>query len=229
MHTATCRMKEYPQQSRPRERMEMLGAAQLSDRELIAILLSTGSRELSVLDLADQILIRHKGVQGLKDLSIDELSQQKGIGRAKAASIVAAVELGKRVFAGNSEYRPVIEGSEDAAELLMKRMCGLDREYFLVMLLNQKKAVLGIETVSIGTLNGSLVHPREVFKPAIRRSAFTVILAHNHPSGSCEPSEQDLLVTQRLKEAGRMIGIDVIDHIIIGEDRYYSFRENEMF
>lgn len=209
--------------------MEMLGAAQLSDRELIAILLSTGSRELSVLDLADQILIRHKGVQGLKDLSIDELSQQKGIGRAKAASIVAAVELGKRVFAGNSEYRPVIEGSEDAAELLMKRMRGLDREYFLVILLNQKKAVLGIETVSIGTLNGSLVHPREVFKPAIRRSASTVILAHNHPSGSCEPSEQDLLVTQRLKEAGRMIGIDVIDHIIIGEDRYYSFRENEMF
>ncbi|MBE6112139.1 MAG: JAB domain-containing protein [Peptococcaceae bacterium] len=229
MHTAICKMKEYPQQERPRERMEMLGAAQLSDRELLAILLSTGSREYSVLELADQILIQHQGVAGLRDLTMDELMQQKGIGSAKAASIAAAVELGKRVWAGSMDYRQVINNSADAAELLIKKMRGLDRENFQVMLLNQKKALLGIETVSVGTLNGSMVHPREVFKSAIRRSASTVILAHNHPSGICEPSEQDLLVTQRLKEAGQMIGIDVIDHIIIGEDTYYSFRENQIF
>ncbi len=209
--------------------MEMLGAAQLSDRELLAILLSTGSREYSVLELADQILIQHQGVAGLRDLTMDELMQQKGIGSAKAASIAAAVELGKRVWAGSMDYRQVINNSADAAELLIKKMRGLDRENFQVMLLNQKKALLGIETVSVGTLNGSMVHPREVFKSAIRRSASTVILAHNHPSGICEPSEQDLLVTQRLKEAGQMIGIDVIDHIIIGEDTYYSFRENQIF
>ena len=207
----------------------MLGAAQLSDRELLAILLSTGSREYSVLELADQILIQHQGVAGLRDLTVDELMQQKGIGSAKAASIAAAVELGKRVWAGSMDYRQVINNSADAAELLIKKMRGLDRENFQVMLLNQKKALLGIETVSVGTLNGSMVHPREVFKSAIRRSASTVILAHNHPSGICEPSEQDLLVTQRLKEAGQMIGIDVIDHIIIGEDTYYSFRENQIF
>lgn len=207
----------------------MLGAAQLSDRELLAILLSTGSREYSVLELADQILIQHQGVAGLRDLTMDELMQQKGIGSAKAASIAAAVELGKRVWAGSMDYRQVINNSADAAELLIKKMRGLDRENFQVMLLNQKKALLGIETVSVGTLNGSMVHPREVFKSAIRRSASTVILAHNHPSGICEPSEQDLLVTQRLKEAGQMIGIDVIDHIIIGEDTYYSFRENQIF
>ena len=207
----------------------MLGAAQLSDRELLAILLSTGSREYSVLELADQILIQHQGVAGLRDLTMDELMQQKGIGSAKAASIAAAVELGKRVWAGSMDYRQVINNSADAAELLIKKMRGLDRENFQVMLLNQKKALLGIETVSVGTLNGSMVHPREVFKSAIRRSASTVILAHNHPSGICEPSEQDLLVTQRLKEAGHMIGIDVIDHIIIGEDTYYSFRENQIF
>ena len=209
--------------------MEMLGAAQLSDRELLAILLSTGSREYSVLELADQILIQHQGVAGLRDLTMDELMQQKGIGSAKAASIAAAVELGKRVWAGSMDYRQVINNSADAAELLIKKMRGLDRENFQVMLLNQKKALLGLETVSVGTLNGSMVHPREVFKSAIRRSASTVILAHNHPSGICEPSEQDLLVTQRLKEAGQMIGIDVIDHIIIGEDTYYSFRENQIF
>ncbi|MBR2626715.1 MAG: DNA repair protein RadC, partial [Peptococcaceae bacterium] len=199
------------------------------DRELLAILLSTGSREYSVLELADQILIQHQGVAGLRDLTMDELMQQKGIGSAKAASIAAAVELGKRVWAGSMDYRQVINNSADAAELLIKKMRGLDRENFQVMLLNQKKALLGIETVSVGTLNGSMVHPREVFKSAIRRSASTVILAHNHPSGICEPSEQDLLVTQRLKEAGQMIGIDVIDHIIIGEDTYYSFRENQIF
>lgn len=229
MHTTICKMKDYPQYNRPRERMEMLGAAQLSDRELLAILLSTGSRECSALELADQILLQHKGLRGLKDLTLDELMEQKGVGTAKAATVAAAVELGKRICSNTDEYRPVISCSADAAHILFGRMRGLDREHFQVMLLNQKKAVISIEPISVGTLNGSLVHPREVFKQAIKRSAATMILAHNHPSGNCEPSEQDLLVTQRLKAVGEIIGIDVIDHIIIGEDTYYSFLENHIF
>lgn len=207
----------------------MLGAAQLSDRELLAILLSTGGKDCSVLELAEQLLVQHKGLNGLRDLTLDELMQQKGIGVAKAATIAAAVELGKRICAGGNDYRPVIDCSADAARILQGKMRGLDREHFLVMLLNQKQALISIETVSVGILNGSLVHPREVFKQAIKRSASTMILVHNHPSGDCAPSEQDLQVTQRLKEVGQIVGIEVIDHIIIGEDTYYSFRENQLF
>ncbi|MBR5318408.1 MAG: DNA repair protein RadC [Peptococcaceae bacterium] len=229
MHTTVCKMKEYPQHARPRERMEMLGAARLSDRELLAILLATGGRDCSALDLAEQLLVQYKGLSGLRDVALDELMQQKGIGVAKAATIAAAVELGKRICTGGCGYRPVIGSSADAARILQGQLQGLDREHFLVLLLNQKQALISIETVSVGILNGSLVHPREVFKPAIRRSASTMILVHNHPSGVCEPSEQDLQVTQRLKEVGKIVGIEVIDHIIIGEDTYYSFRENQVF
>ncbi len=207
----------------------MLGAAQLSDRELLAILLATGSREYSALELAEQLIVEQGGLQGFREVSLDELMQQKGIGMAKAAAIAAAVEFGKRVWTLGGDYRPIVGSSADAAEILMGKLRGMDREHFMVMLLNQKHAVLSIETISIGTLTGSLVHPREVFKQAIKRSASAMILVHNHPSGVCEPSEQDRLVTRRLKEAGQIIGIDVIDHIIIGEDRYYSFRENQIF
>lgn len=207
----------------------MLGAEQLTDQELLAILLATGSKEGSAMDLAEQLLQRHEGLSGLRTLSLAELMEQKGIGVAKATTIAAAIEMGKRIHAGGGEYRPIITGSADAAKLMQGRMRYLDREQFQVMMLNHKKAVLGIETVSIGTLNSSLVHPREVFKQAIKRSASTVILAHNHPSGNCEPSEQDLQVTSRLKEVGQIVGIEVIDHIIIGEDSYYSFRENNIF
>jgi DNA repair protein RadC len=222
-------MKEYPEQDRPRERMEMLGASQLSDRELLAILLATGSKDYSALELADQVLQKQQGLQNLQDISLNELMQQKGIGIAKAAAISAAVELGKRIWTSGMEYRPVIHCSEDAAKLLMGRFRGLDREHFMVVLLNQKHVVITTETISIGTINGAMVHPREVFKQAIKRSAAAMILVHNHPSGVCEPSEQDLLVTERLKEVGQIIGIDVIDHIIIGEDTYYSFCENQIF
>ena len=179
----------------------MLGAEKLSDQELLAILLATGSKEASALDLAEQLLQRYQGLAGLQQATLADLMEQKGIGTAKATTIAAAVELGKRIST---------------------------REHFFVLFLNPKHAVLGMETVSIGTLSSSLVHPREVFKQAIKRSASAVILAHNHPSGNCEPSKEDLQVTKRLKDAGELVGIEVIDHLIIGEDRYYSFCENEL-
>lgn len=227
MHTKTCRLNDYPAQMRPRERMELLGAEKLTDVELLAILLATGNKETNVLELASNLLHTHKGITGLQDLSLEELTHQKGIGKAKATTILAAIELGKRVHNNTVAYRSVIHSSADAGILLQSRMRHLDREHFSILLLNSSKAIISIENISVGTLNNSLVHPREVFKQAIRHSASTVILAHNHPSGDCMPSDLDFEITERLVEAGKIIGIDVIDHIIVGEDSYYSFSENE--
>ncbi|MBQ3120306.1 MAG: DNA repair protein RadC [Peptococcaceae bacterium] len=221
-----CKLNDYPEQFRPRERMELLGAEKLTDVELLAILLSTGNKETNVLELASNVLQAHKGITGLQDLTLSELTQEKGIGKAKATTILAAVELGKRVHNSTVAYRPIISNSADAGILLESRMRHLDREHFCAVLLSTNNAVIGIETISIGTLTNSLAHPREVFKQAIRQSASTVVLAHNHPSGDCLPSDEDLRLTERLAEAGQIIGIHVIDHIIVGEDSYYSFSEN---
>ncbi len=208
--------------------MALLGAEKLTDVELLAILLSTGNKETNVLELASHVLQAHKGITGLKDLTLSELTQEKGIGAAKATTILAAVELGKRVHNSTVAYRPVITCAADAGVLLESRMRHLDREHFCVLLLSAQNAVIGFETISIGTLTHTLTHPREVFKQAIRQSASSMILAHNHPSGECQPSDEDLHLTERLVEAGQIIGISVLDHIIVGEDSYYSFRENEL-
>ena len=228
MSTKKCKLNDYPEQLRPRERMALLGADKLTDVELLAILISTGNKETNVLELASQVLQAHKGITGLQNLTLSELTQEKGIGKAKATTILAAVELGKRVHNSTVAYRPVINGSPDAGVLLESRMRHLDREHFCVVLLSANNAVIGIETISIGTLTNTQVHPREVFKQAIRQSASGVILAHNHPSGDSVPSDEDLFLTERLVETGQIIGIHVIDHIIVGEDSYYSFRDNDL-
>ena len=228
MSIKKCKLNDYPEQLRPRERMALLGADKLTDVELLAILISTGNKETNVLELASQVLQAHKGITGLQDLTLNELTQEKGIGKAKATTILAAIELGKRVHNSTVAYRPIVNGSSDAGVLLESRMRHLDREHFCVVLLSANNAVLGIETISIGTLTNTQVHPREVFKQAIRQSASSVILAHNHPSGDSVPSSEDLHLTERLVEAGQIIGIHVIDHIIVGEDSYYSFRDNEL-
>ena len=228
MSTKKCKLNDYPEQLRPRERMALLGADKLTDVELLAILISTGNKETNVLELASQVLQAHKGITGLQNLTLSELTQEKGIGKAKATTILAAVELGKRVHNSTVAYRSVINGSSDAGVLLESRMRHLDREHFCVVLLSANNAVIGIETISIGTLTNTQVHPREVFKQAIRQSASGVILAHNHPSGDSVPSDEDLFLTERLVETGQIIGIHVIDHIIVGEDSYYSFRDNEL-
>ena len=228
MSIKKCKFNDYPEQLRPRERMALLGADKLTDVELLAILISTGNKETNVLELASHILQAHKGITGLQNLTLAELTQEKGVGKAKATTILAAVELGKRVHNSTVAYRPVINGSSDAGVLLESRMRHLDREHFCVVLLSANNAVIGIETISIGTLTNTQVHPREVFKQAIRQSASGVILAHNHPSGDSVPSDEDLYLTERLVEAGHIIGIHVIDHIIVGEDSYYSFRDNEL-
>lgn len=218
-------IKDLPVEMRPREKMQSQGPEALSDGELLAILIRVGGRSESALDLANRLLAQPQGLRFLVEATIEELSRIKGIGLAKASQIKAAVELGRRISLDRGEIRPVIRSPEDVAALLMEKMRFLDREHFQVLTLNTKNQVLGIETAFIGSLNSSIVHPREIFKEAIRRSAAALILVHNHPSGDPNPSPEDLAVTRRLQEAGQLLGIEVLDHVIIGDQRFYSLKQ----
>lgn len=226
-------IKELPPRERPRERLLQRGAGALTDAEILALLMGTGNpqRGESVLDLAQQVLVslgqRGGGdavLRNLLDTSVEELCGIAGVGRAKASALVAAVELGRRV-AAEVPRRSEVNGPEDVARVLTEDMRYLDREYFKIVLLNTKNRVLGIEVVSVGGLNSSVVHPREIFKVCVRRSAAAVILAHNHPSGDPTPSREDIEVTERIVSAGALMGIDVLDHLIIGDNCYVSLRE----
>lgn len=217
-------IRELPPEQRPRERMLKEGATSLSDIDLLAIMLRTGTAKSSAMELAAAILSRFKDLRVLSQATIEELSEIKGIGPVKAVQVKAALELGRRLAALPAEERPIIRCPEDVCSLLMEDLRNLDREYFLALLLNTKNQVLAKETISIGTLNASMVHPRELFKVAIRRSAAAVILVHNHPSGDPTPSREDIALTKRLQEAGEIIGIDVLDHIVIGDNRFTSLK-----
>lgn len=221
-------IKDYPQALRPRERMEQLGAEALSDRELLALLLSTGTREYNALELADIVLTECGGVKGLPALSLVELAQFKGVGIGKGARILAALELGKRMSLSVGDFRPQINTSREAANLLMDDMRMLEQEMVKIILLNTKNKVLGIETIAVGGLNQAAVEPREVFRAAIKKNAHAIILAHNHPSGDSQPSAEDCLLTERLQLASELIGIPILDHIIIGEYGYTSFKEKNL-
>jgi DNA repair protein RadC len=224
-------LKAIPMADRPRERMLRLGPEQLTDAELLAIVLQTGTRELSVIELAHQLLHHceqrdpENRLHALLQLRPEELRQQvKGIGPTKLCQVIAALQLGLRAAA--PPLRQVELNNPGAVYgYLAPRMAYLDHEQFVVILLNAKNRVIDVEPVSVGTLTTSLVHPREIFKPAIRRSAYAIILAHNHPSGDPTPSPEDREVTRRLIMAGRLIGIEVLDHLIIGHGAYTSLRE----
>ncbi|MDA8234549.1 MAG: DNA repair protein RadC [Clostridia bacterium] len=222
-------IKEMPAELRPRERLARDGPGALSEQELLAILLRTGTRTETALDLAARVLTEQGHLHGLVGVTMEELSQTPGIGLAKAAQIKAAIELGKRVAMADPESRPVIKNPGDASRLVMGEMRHLDREHFRVILLNTKNHVLSIEDVSIGSLSTSIVHPREVFKNPIRKSAAALILLHNHPSGDPTPSREDIEVTKRLEEAGRLLGIEILDHLIIGDNRFCSLKEQGLF
>ena len=217
-------IREMPADERPRERLLQYGPRTLKSSELLAILLRTGWKEQSALAVAEALMQHYGSLPQLAKASVEDLQRFPGIGPAKAIEIMAACELGRRINAADPEERVTIEGPEDVMALLGAEMRTLDREHFKVLLLNTKNAVMKIETVSVGSLNASVVHPRECFKTAIAASANAVIFAHNHPSGDPAPSQEDRDLTRRLVEAGDILGIQVLDHVILGAGRFVSFR-----
>jgi len=221
----TLRVHDFPPEERPRERMHRHGAESLSNAELLAILLRTGTRGCSAVNLAEQVLSRFGSLGNLLQADPQELKDVIGIGPAKAAQLLAAIELGRRVSRYASNTRPLLNSPEEAAAYMMDRLRFQLKEHFVVLHLDAKHRLLGEEIVSIGSLNASIAHPREIFKTALKRSAAAIICMHNHPSGDPMPSYEDIEVTRRLVEAGNILGIGVIDHIIIGENCYLSMKE----
>lgn len=225
MQSETIMIRDYPEDERPRERFIQNGPESLSNHELLAILLRTGTKEESVLQLANRLLTNFEGLRFLKEATLDEFTEIKGIGKAKAIQVLAAVEIGRRISSLAYDDRYVIRSPEDGANYVMNDMRFLSQEHFVCLYLNTKNQVLHKKTVFIGSLNASIVHPREVFKEALRRSSASVICLHNHPSGDPAPSREDIDVTKRLAEAGKIIGIELLDHLIIGENKFVSLKE----
>jgi len=210
---------------RPRERLIKQGPQSLSNQELIAILLRTGTKSESVLSLANRILNYFEKIHELKHATLEEIVSIKGIGEAKAVQLLAAIELGRRLAQMQVHNRFTIRSPQDAASFLMPEMSSLNQEHFVTLFLNTKNQVIHKQTIFIGSLNSSIVHPREIFREAVKRSAASIICAHNHPSGIATPSPEDIDVTKRIQEAGYIIGIDLIDHIIIGDHQFISLKE----
>ena len=228
MHIKT--IKEIPLNDRPREKMAANGAAVLTDAELIAILLRTGTAEKSAIDIASEMTADgglYKRLAGITRLN--ELTNIKGLGQAKAATVLAALEIGRRIASVKPIEKIHLSCPQDVADFLMPRLRYAAKEQFVVILLNNKNKVIGTEVVSEGSLSSSIVHPREVFAPAILHHAAAIMVAHNHPSGDPKPSIEDEEVTRQLLRSGKVLGIPMIDHVIIGDGNYYSFLENEAF
>jgi DNA repair protein RadC len=220
------RIKDLPLEERPREKLIQNGSENLSPVELVAIILRTGSVNRTALELAGDLILEFKDLRGLSKASLTEIAGFPGVGQIKAIQLKAAFELGRRSLASNS-VPSSIKKPQDIYDLLKNSFMDLDREYFKVVHLNTKNQVMKVETTAIGVLSSSPVHPREVFKEAIKMSSAGIVLAHNHPSGDPTPSQDDILLTNRLRNAGEILGIPVIDHIVFGDNRYISLKERD--
>ena len=218
-------IKEMPAEERPREKLEKFGAEVLGNNELIAILLGHGFKNVSALDLANFILREHGGLNGISRLSFSELKRIKGIGQAKAAQLSAAFELARGLHLLGREDKPLLKSPEDVSRMLMGRYSGKKKEHFGILILDSKNRLKKEEIISIGGLNVNIVQPRELFHAALIELAASVILFHNHPSGDPQPSQQDIDLTKKMMEAGTLLGIEVFDHIIIGDNCYISLRD----
>ena len=219
-------IKELPSVERPREKMMRYGPGFLSNGELISILIGTGTKELSALALANRVLaIEEGGLPFLAECTYEELCRIDGIGEAKSCQILSAIELGKRIACSPKKDRFLVASPKDVADLCMEELRHRQKEYFKVLYLNTKNEITSSEDASIGNLNSSIVHPREVFRTAVKKGAAAIIVVHNHPSGNPTPSQNDLDITKRLVEVGELIGIPVLDHLIIGDGSYISLKE----
>lgn len=217
------KIKMLPQEERPVEKAVFSGVSTLTNTELMAVLLGSGTREKSAIGLAEEILsCRENGIGYLAETSIQELTRIDGVGRTKAVRLLAGIELGKRISARPKEKRLRIGRTEDVAAFFMDELRSEKREVFKALLLNAKGEVLSVETVSVGELTATPVHPREVFCQAVKKSAASVIFVHNHPSGDPTPSKEDFLTTRRLIECGNLLGIKVMDHVVVGEGAFCS-------
>jgi DNA repair protein RadC len=221
---AEQKIKDWPENERPTERLIKYGAESLSDAQLLAIILRTGGKK-GVLGLSLSLLDTFKNLRNIDSASIAELSSIKGIGKAKIAQIKAALELGKRLMAETSELQPSFSSSLTVYSYFAPRFKNIKKEQFFSLLLDAKNKLIKEHKISEGSLERATVHPREAFKEAIRESASSIIFIHNHPSGDPSPSGDDLSLTERLKSAGDILGIRVLDHIIVGDGRYISMKE----
>ena len=222
-------LKEMPVSERPREKLMNYGAERLSNAELIALIIRTGHRDDTAIDVANRILsMDEKGLSHLTNISIKELTSIKGIGICKASQILASIEIGKRIKRWSAEEKIKVSSPDILVNLVSDEMRFLNQEHFNIAILDTKNQIIAIENISVGTLNASIVHPRDVFYMAINKSANSIILLHNHPSGDPTPSDEDINITARLVDAGDLIGIKVLDHIIIGDNRYVSFKEKNL-
>lgn len=224
-------IRDWPEQDKPRERMARLGAQYLSDAEVVAILLGTGSSSDTALGLAQRILAKSEDQCGtslgfLLKWSQDELTAISGVGPAKAARLVAAVEIGRRLNQQKVEKQFSVTRGREVFEYIRLEAESLEREHFWILTLNSRNQITGKDLVSMGSLDAAIVHPREIFKCCIKKSAAAIILVHNHPSGDPDPSDDDMDITRRLVDAGKLLGIHVLDHVVVARGKYFSMRES---
>lgn len=218
------KIKDLPRIDRPREKLIKYGPQKLTTSELLAIILRTGTTSMNVIELS-RLILKKFGTENVKDISIEKLKEIKGLGNTKASEIIAVVELGRRLL---QEKKPVKLVSPLSVYESLQHYAANKKEHFIVLYLDTRGQEIGREIISVGTLNASIVHPREVFEPAIRYLANSVIVVHNHPSGDPTPSREDILVTKQLKDAGEILDIAVLDHLIITHSGYMSFKEQQL-
>jgi DNA repair protein RadC len=222
-------VRDLPLSERPRERLLKLGSEALSAQEILALILGRGIKGESVMVTSQKLLSRFGNLKGIANASVEELSEIKGVGLAKAAQIKAALELSKRLEGDAGErQKPMVKSPEDVVKIVKSQLKGKKKEHFLVLCLDTRNRVINCKPVSMGSLDTSIVHPREVFKEAVSSSAASVIFVHNHPSGDPEPSKEDVELTKRLVKAGEIIGIDVLDHIVVCDRSYLSLKAKNL-
>ncbi|MCL5027746.1 MAG: DNA repair protein RadC [Bacteroidetes bacterium] len=223
------KVKELPLDDRPREKLMLRGAQNLSDAELIAILLRTGTKGKSVIDVAQELIIEQGNLAVLASKPLSTLTKSSGIGKDKAATLLAAFEISRRILSQSKWYSEnKITSPKDVAEIFIPLLKDELKEKFIVVCLNTANKIIKIETISIGSLNSSVVHPREIFKAAIENSSASIILIHNHPSGNPDPSTEDIAITKKIVESGKIMEIPVFDHLIIAGNSYTSFVERRL-
>jgi DNA repair protein RadC len=224
----TPMIRDLPVDLRPRERMVYAGANALNTAELLAIILRVGGRGENVIRMAERLLTKFGGIAGLAQATLDELAHEHGMGQAKATQIKAALELGRRLQVASPQERPQVRGPADVANLLMLEMGLLEQEHLRTVLLDTKNFVIRVNNVYIGSLNSAAVRVGEIFRDAIRANSASIIVVHNHPSGDPTPSPEDVRVTEMMVEAGQLLDIEVLDHLVIGRNSYVSLKERKL-